>query len=315
MATWSFDLTAKLTLQELLEVQDFFGLPSPALVEKDWYVVKALAAITTTDTKPFNLVFGGGTALSRAHHLIRRMSEDIDLKITGDREPTRAELRRLRESVTNSLSQAGFRFDPDNPAHRISRNESRYTMFRLPYEPQSRGEGALRPEIQIEVAAWPLRRPAVTLPVRSFVAQAFNQAPEIASLPCVSITQTAAEKFVALTRRVAAELADTASPRDSTLMRHLYDLHVIRPHYDPAEVAVLALSIMPHDAEAFGNQFPPYRANPMAETRRAVATLQTDLDYAQSYAQFLRNMVYGEKIELAACLGTLNELAERLAIE
>jgi hypothetical protein len=28
-------------LRELLEVQAYFGLPSPALVEKDYYVVKA----------------------------------------------------------------------------------------------------------------------------------------------------------------------------------------------------------------------------------------------------------------------------------
>jgi hypothetical protein len=33
------------TLQELIEVQRRFGLPDPALVEKDWLVVKALAAI------------------------------------------------------------------------------------------------------------------------------------------------------------------------------------------------------------------------------------------------------------------------------
>jgi hypothetical protein len=68
-------------LRELLEVQAFFGLPSPALVEKDLYVVKALAAIAGIETAPLRLVFGGGTALSRAHRLVRRMSEDIDLRI------------------------------------------------------------------------------------------------------------------------------------------------------------------------------------------------------------------------------------------
>jgi hypothetical protein len=65
------------SLQDLLEVQRHFGLPSPALVEKDWHVVNALGAITAADTAPARLVFGGGTALSRAHRLIRRMSEDI----------------------------------------------------------------------------------------------------------------------------------------------------------------------------------------------------------------------------------------------
>jgi hypothetical protein len=29
----------------LLEIQEHFGLPSPALVEKDWYMVKALSVI------------------------------------------------------------------------------------------------------------------------------------------------------------------------------------------------------------------------------------------------------------------------------
>jgi predicted nucleotidyltransferase component of viral defense system len=51
-------------------------------------IVKALAAINTADVKPFRLVFSGGTALSRAHRLTRRMSEDIDLKIVSD-EPAR----------------------------------------------------------------------------------------------------------------------------------------------------------------------------------------------------------------------------------
>ena len=51
------------SLQELLEVQGYFNLPSPVLVEKDWYVIRALAAINSADVKPFRLVFSGGTAL------------------------------------------------------------------------------------------------------------------------------------------------------------------------------------------------------------------------------------------------------------
>lgn len=39
-------------LRELLEVQAYFGLPSPALVEKDFYVVKALAALAAINTSP-----------------------------------------------------------------------------------------------------------------------------------------------------------------------------------------------------------------------------------------------------------------------
>lgn len=131
----------------------------------------------------------------------------------------------------------------------------------------------MRPEVQIEVAVWPLRRPAVELPVSSFVAAAFNRPPEIARVACVSITQTAAEKFVALTRRTAAELAEAGGPRDPTLARHIYDLHIIRAHYEVGEVVDLARAIMPQDGAIFGNQFPAYRDNPMAATRRALAAL------------------------------------------
>jgi len=81
-------LRDKASLQDLLEVQRQFELPSPVLVEKDWYVVTALAAINTADVKPFRLVFSGGTALSRAHRLIRRMSEDTQaLACTNSRPP------------------------------------------------------------------------------------------------------------------------------------------------------------------------------------------------------------------------------------
>ena len=146
----------------------------------------ALAAINAADVKPFRLVFSGGTALSRAHRLIRRMSEDIDLKIVSDEPRSRPELRKLRDTVTSALLHAGFQFDPENAAHRESGNASRYTVYRLPYTPQVTGEGALRPEIKIETAVWPLRLPSVERSVTSFWAEAFKQPAEVPSIPCVA---------------------------------------------------------------------------------------------------------------------------------
>lgn len=300
------------TLQELLEVQALFGLPSPALVEKDYHVVRALRAITSTDTTPFRLVFGGGTALSRAHRLLRRMSEDIDLKIIGDEPIRRQDLRALREALTASLLAHGFEFDPTEPAHRESRNESRYTIFRLPYEPLSRGEAALRPAIQIEVAVWPLRRESIELSVSSFVAEAFEREPEVPRIECVSVTQTAAEKFVALTRRTAAELAGAGGSRDAADIRHVYDLHMLREHYDPAEVAALVHDIMPHDVQLVARQFPAYRDDPVAETRRAVEALVAEGDYARRYDDFCRLMVYGDSPPYEVAIAMVQNLTELL---
>jgi predicted nucleotidyltransferase component of viral defense system len=307
-------LSGEPTLAELLDVQAQFGLPGVALVEKDFYVVRALAAIAAIelDALHVRLVFGGGTALSRAHRLIQRMSEDIDLRIVVDsNRPGRGTLRRLRARITEALLSAGFKFDPEDTTYRKTGNETRYTIYRLPYEPQAKGEGALRPTIQIETAVWPLYRPAIRLPVISFVAEALQRPPEVATIECVSIIETAADKFVALTRRAGAELAGLVAEPDPTLVRHLHDLHALREHYDPAEVTALAREIMLADAAAYGNQFPAYRENPMRETLRAVESLATNEGYARKYTEFQRLMVYGNAAEFHACVGTLRELANR----
>jgi len=218
----------------------------------------------------------------------------------------------LRDTITGALLLAGFQFDPDNAAHRDSGNASRYTIYQLPYAPIVAGEGTLRPEIQIETAVWPLRLPSVDRSVTSFWAEAFKQPPEVASIPCVALVETIAEKFVALTRRAGAELADAGGPRDKTLVRHVYDLHVVRSHYDPAVVIALAREIIRADVEAYGHQFPAYRENPIAETLRAVGGLATDDRFASYYAEFLRDMVYGEAPDFRTALATISVLADGL---
>ena len=300
------------SLADLVEVQSRFRLPLPALVEKDWYVVRALAAISEADTGPFRLVFGGGTALSRAHGLLQRMSEDLDLKIVSDAPPSRTALRQLRENITAKLIDTGFQFDPTNPEHRKSNFENRYTLYRLPYAPIAAGRGPLRPEIKIETSAWPLRRPTVARPVRSFIAEGFDRPAELPEIACVAIVETAAEKFVALTRRGGAELAGVQERRDPTLARHIYDLWMIREHFALDEAAELAREIMVADAETYGHQFPAYRDDPLAETMRAVEGIAADPGFAASYATLLRDMVYGDAPAFETALTTLRSFAARL---
>lgn len=71
------------------------------------------------------------------------MSEDIDIKIVSQGRPPRPALRRLRESITGELLKAGFKFDPENPEHRKSNYASRYTLYRLPYDPIATGQGGI----------------------------------------------------------------------------------------------------------------------------------------------------------------------------
>jgi predicted nucleotidyltransferase component of viral defense system len=305
-------LNDKPILEKLLEIQQHFGLPSPALVEKDWYVVKSLAAITAVDIAPFRLVFGGGTALSRAYGLIRRMSEDLDLKIISDTKPSRPALRNLRNHITDALLAAGFSFDPKDPMHVQSMYKYKFTRYRLPYAPIVAGEGALRPEIQIDMLSIQARRPSVERPVRSFIAEGSNRPAEVASTACAAIPEIAAEKLVALTRRAGAELAGLREKRDPTLVRHMYDLHVIREHYDAADVAGLAREIMIDEAKTYGRDFPAYQINPLGESLKAIDGIAADTDFAKNYVTFRRDMVYGEAPDFQTAVATLKALAQYL---
>jgi hypothetical protein len=294
---------------DLTDIREFFGLPGDELVEKDFYVTRALAAVARTNIAPLKAVFAGGTALSRAHRLVRRMSEDVDIRLIGDRAPGRPALRAARERITRALLDAGFEFDPGNPDHRHSRAESRYTLFRLPYPVRGGAPSRLRPHVQVELFVAPARTEPVPRPVTSFVAEALGTPPEIDSVPCISVLETAADKLVALTRRAAMELADAGARRDPMLVRHIYDLHAIRPHVDARAVGNLARTVATADAIQFARQDAAYRNDPIGVSARALAAMRTDQTYAAHYRSFVDEMVYGDAVDYGMALNAVRELA------
>jgi len=188
--------------RQFLEVQAHFRLPSVALVEKDFYVVRAINTLSAIDAAPLTLIFAGGTALARAHKIVRRMSEDVDFKVvlpppaTLSRNGQRKRLSSLHNQVNDALTNAGFIDTGKEPAQ----DENRYRVWNVPYAVAARAGEGLRPTIKIELNFTRLRLPTVTLPVSSFVAEAFGHPPEVPAIACVSLTETAAEKLVSLKR-------------------------------------------------------------------------------------------------------------------
>lgn len=291
----------------LLETQEFFGLPSPALVEKDWHVVHALAAIHDVEVDGLKLVFGGGTALARAHRLLERMSEDIDLRIVGETAGSRASLKRLRRAVSDRLDAAGFAVE----GHVAVQQNDRYVRYDLPYAPIIEGQGVLRPEIKIELSAFPSCRPAVIKSVASFVSEAAGAAPEIPAIACVPIVETAADKFVALARRAGFAFAGLGA-LDPTLVRHVYDLHRLDGHYDAEDATVIALETMVLEGQTRGDDFPAYQADPKGETLRSVAAMPGHAPFVEGYAKLLDDMVYGAKPEFSVAMTVVHAFAERI---
>jgi hypothetical protein len=300
-------LNGKPDNRTLLEVQEYFSLPSIALVEKDWFVVQALAAIHDVEVNGLTLAFGGGTALGRAYRLIQRMSEDIDLRIIGEKSNSRSVLKRLRGEVNERLIAAGFAVE----GHYEVKQNDRYVRYDLPYDPIAKGEGVLRPEIKIELSAFPVCTAPETRSVASFVAEAQGLAAEAKDVACVRLVETAADKFVALGRR--AGLAMSGGGRlDHTLVRHIYDLSRMDGHYDADEAAAIALQTMRDEAATRARDYPAYAADPKAETLRTFEIMVDEKTIIDGYGKLLDNLVYGEKPDFTSAFKAVQLFAEKI---
>lgn len=164
----------------------------PGLVEKEWYVVRAIAVIAALDRGEVRPVFSGGTSLSVGWGLIRRFSEDIDFKVempkASNPSQARARRRRFREDVLAALAAADFRLMGE--VRKASNFFSADFAYRNSFDPAAE----LRPYLQIEMT---FERPALSpaeRPIRSLLAQAQGAEPEIAVFPCVDPVETAPDK-------------------------------------------------------------------------------------------------------------------------
>ncbi len=239
------------------------------------------------------------------------MSEDIDLRIVSAQHLTAGARRKFRNDIVNCLQTAGFQFDPADQEHLAVHDSGRTFTFNLAYAPLAEPVESLRPGVKIEISSWPLKLKPVTCSIKSFWNEAHGAGAEVQAIPCVAVTETAADKFVALTRRIAYERS-IGSARDGTLLRHVYDLYQLRPMLNLADLGPVIKSVMASDRDSRGKNFPDYEQNPAAVSRGALKALSDDIAYAETFKVFQRDMVYGDAVEFAACLPVLNELAALL---
>jgi hypothetical protein len=301
-------LKDKPDLKTLLEVQEYFNLPSTALVEKDWFVVRALAAIHDVEVDGLTLAFGGGTALGRAYRLLERMSEDIDLRIVGEKAGAREPLKRMRRAVSKRLADAGFTVE----GHvRVLQNGS-YVRYDLPYEPIAKGEGVLRPEIKIEIAAFPICTTPELRSVVSFVGEATGRPAEANSVKCVRLVETAADKFVALGRRAGFAFAGHA-PLDHTLVRHVYDISRMDGNYDLDAAVEIALGTMMTESKSDrADDYPDYKSDPRAETLKTFDIMSAHTEFAAGYEKLMADMVYGSRPSFAEAFAAVERFAKKV---
>lgn len=320
---WKCALNKYIDNQELFEelisiTAEKLGLAEISVVEKDFYVTQAIDILTKIENPHFKLIFQGGTCLAKAHHLIQRMSEDCDFRIISKTQHTygndkqRQLLRELRKQIVDALQHHGFIID--QPSLKIH-NEGQFIEISAKYPTIFPIAQALKPHLALEFFLEKLRTSPEAKMVTTMIRHALDEKinhPEF-TVEVMSVVENAAEKWVALTRRVSATQYNNSN-YDHNLIRHLYDLYIINRHdLLTKDFPKLVIDIIKHDSEKFKSQNPQYYKNPAKEIKLALQMLQHDQKWQTYWDEFMQTMVFGShQLNYQTALKQIIELSNKV---
>lgn len=115
----------------------------PAIIEKDYYVTLLLKRI---NEKCPDIIFKGGTSLSKCFKIINRFSEDIDIGLNVDK-ATEGMRKNLKTIIKESIQELGFILD--NPESVLTRTY--YNKYQIKY-PISETTTFIKPYLYVETA-------------------------------------------------------------------------------------------------------------------------------------------------------------------
>lgn len=205
------------------------GLPQ-IYVEKDYWVTKALKKLSESKYAA-DVVFKGGTSLSKAYRLIDRFSEDIDLAVlVGDR--NNSAQKKLIKGVESAASEGLVYLSGDERESKGSKY--RKTVYQYPRSIDGSDFGQASPELLIEVNAFANPEPCETKELESFVAQVLDERGEqgliaqygleVFSINVLSVRRTLVEKMLGV---IKDSYHENATEELSGRIRHLYDICLI----------------------------------------------------------------------------------------
>ncbi len=205
------------------------GLPQ-VYIEKDYWVTKALKHLSES-THVNEVVFKGGTSLSKAYRLIDRFSEDIDLAIfaEGMNDSARKNLLKdVERTVANGLKKLGG--DP----RESKGSKYRKTVYQYPRCIDSDNFGQASQELLLEVNAFTNPEPSEFRSIQSFIAETLLMQDradlitrfglESFSINVLSVKRTLVEKMLGV---IKDSYYENPVERLSDRIRHLYDICLI----------------------------------------------------------------------------------------
>lgn len=201
-----------------------FGLPI-AIVEKDYYVTMILKFL---NRKNKNIVFKGGTSLSKCFHVINRFSEDIDITFTESIGEARRQ--KIKHELMKEISDTlGLEISNWNEI----RSKAKYNCYIFEYKSLYKiKEERIYPGVKLETALSTYAFPTVEKEVDSYVREFLNIENkelikkcdlDIFKMKVQAMERTFIDKIFAL----CDYYLQGKSKRYS---RHLYDIYKLNPY-------------------------------------------------------------------------------------
>lgn len=264
---------------------------SESFVEKDWYVTQAIKKVAEITYQDFQIVFTGGTALSKAHKLLQRFSEDSDFRVIApvlsgqSKNQQRKILSGFKEAIITSL-KTEFQVDTNKV---FARNGNQFVALEIDYPTLFSRPDALRPHIQIEFTVTGLELPAILLPVSSFINELSRKSPEVTRIACTNPVENAADKLSAIAWRIPDRVRGQEDD-DPSIVRHLHDLAILSDHVitHPAFKDLVKKTVSDDDKRS---------SSITGQTIQGKLTLmlnilRSDAEYVKEYERFVMGMSY-----------------------
>lgn len=152
--------------QLILRTSEYLGVKAE-IVEKDYFVTLFLKKIATIMP---DIVFKGGTSLSKCYHIIKRFSEDIDLNIQSEKKPPEKKRKLLKMNITQIISDLGFELT-NADAIKSRRDYNRYIID----YPSSLSAAYLKEQLIVETAIYQRAYPTKIMKADSLVYQYLHE--------------------------------------------------------------------------------------------------------------------------------------------
>ena len=152
--------------QLVLRTSEYLGVKAE-IVEKDYFVtlfLKRIAAVMP------DIVFKGGTSLSKCYHIIKRFSEDIDLNLQSEIKPPERKRKQLKANIIQIIND--LEFELTNPDAVKSRRD--YNRYIIDY-PSSLSAAYLKEQLIVETAIYQRAYPTKVMSADSLIYQYLHE--------------------------------------------------------------------------------------------------------------------------------------------